>query len=78
MRRVAGLTSGELEMLDDFELRQLRDFVRGKPSVVRASQDEDIDLGAPTAPALSAIAVDDEAVASAGLVPIGVSFFSAK
>lgn len=46
---VAGLTLDELEMLDDFELKLLRDFVkhRGKGSVSKASKDEDIQLFGP-------------------------------
>lgn len=43
---LVGLTLDELEMLEDFELKLLRDFVktRGKGSVSKASNDEGIDL----------------------------------
>ncbi|KAI6174280.1 Lactamase-B domain-containing protein [Aphelenchoides besseyi] len=45
-RDLAGLSLDELEMLEDFELRQLRDAVRsrGHGSVARAVKDEEIDL----------------------------------
>ncbi|KAI6206095.1 Beta-lactamase domain containing protein [Aphelenchoides besseyi] len=45
-RDLAGLSLDELEMLEDFELRQLRDAVRsrGRGSVSRAVKDEEIDL----------------------------------
>jgi hypothetical protein len=43
--QIAGLSLDELEMLEDFELRQLRDFTKGgKGSVSRAAKDEDINL----------------------------------
>lgn len=66
---LAGLTLDELEMLDDFELKLLRDFVKGKGrgSVSRAAKDEEISLFGADLPKMPAN--------DTGLVDLSVSFY---